>query len=348
MSTALRRLLVVAAASLCGLVPAAAQSDGVDARMAFRIHDDRVTESSGLAISRTHPGLAYTVNDSGDDARVLVLSMRDGSVVGETRLRGVQAVDVEALAPASRGRLVVADIGDNGADRESAELYVLDEPGRGQAEVDPRRVSLSYPGGARDAEALVVEDGRVFVVTKEVLGGTVFAAPVLRSSHDAYGLRRVASAPPVVTDAALLADGEVVMRDYARAYVADLPRWRVRTSYPLPRVEQGETVAAAPDSRRVYVGSEGESSPVYVVPVPDTTQTARTGTQQQPAVQNQNDAKRAGDDQTGDNQTDESEDDEQDRPRARPPGYIVAVAAAIVIGFLLRRYRRRRHHRNIR
>jgi hypothetical protein len=339
--TTLRLVVVVAAALACGLVPAVAQGDDVDARLAFRIDDDRVTESSGLTVSRTRPSLAYTVNDSGDDARVLTVSMRTGAVVGETRLSGVEAVDVEALAPAPGGRLVVGDIGDNGADREAVELYVIAEPGRGVADVEPRRVSLSYPGGPRDAEALVVAGRQVYVVTKNFLGGQVLTAPVFASRHDAYGLRQVASAPSVVTDAARLADGDVVMRDYDRGYVVDLPRWRVRRSYALPRVQQGETMAAAPHGRRVYVGSEGSDSPVFVLRAPASAQRAKQQPQQ---------ARAAGDQQTrpaqAQNQGEQDgDDDEVDRPRARPPGYIIAVAAAIIIGLLARRYRRRHRRR---
>jgi len=341
----LRRVLVVVAVLACGMVPAVAQGDDVDARLAFRINDDRVTESSGLSVSRTRPGLAYTVNDSGDDARVLTVSMRTGAVVGETRLAGVEAVDVEAMAPAPGGRLVVGDIGDNGGDRESVELYVIAEPGTGDADVEPRRVSLSYPGGPRDAEALLVAGRQVYVVTKSILGGQVLAAPVFASRHDAYGLRAVASAPSVVTDAARLADGDVVMRDYDRGYVVDLPGWRVRRSYALPRVEQGETMAAAPHGRRVYVGSEGSASPVFVLRVPQTAQRAQGQPQQSGTAGDQPTEPAQGQAQAQAQREQDGDDDGLDRPRARPPGYIVAVAAVLVIGLLVRRYRRRRRGR---
>jgi hypothetical protein len=334
----LRQVLVVAAALACGMVPAVAQGDDVDARLAFRIGDDRVTESSGLTVSRTRPGLAYTVNDSGDEARVLTVSMRSGAVVGETQLSGVEAVDVEALAPAPGGRLVVGDIGDNGADRESVELYVIAEPGPGDADVVPRLVSLSYPGGPRDAEALVVVGRNVYVVTKNLLGGQVLTAPVFASRHDAYGLRPVAPAPSVVTDAAHLAEGEVVMRDYDRGYVVDLPRWRVRRSFALPRVEQGETMAAAPHGRRVYVGSEGGSSPVFVLRVPEAAQRADARAQPSRSAADQQPRAAQG-------QGEQDGDDALDRPRARPAGYVIAVAAAMVVGLLVRRYRRRHRGR---
>jgi hypothetical protein len=337
----LAALLCAAGSGVATAVAAHADDGGArDAtRPVFRIGDERVSESSGLAVSRTHPGLAYTVNDSGDDARVLVVSLRDGAVVGQTLLRGVEADDFEALAPAPGGRLVVADIGDNDAERDSVELYVLPEPGPGPAAVSPRTVALTYPGGAHDAEAVVVVRPRVFVVTKEVFGGVysapVFGRPGSGRTPATYPLRRVAAAPSVVTDATRLAGGDVVLRDYDRGYLVDLPRWRVRGSFPLPSVAQGETVAAPPGARRVYAGSEGVDSPVYLVRVPTAAQLPAG-----PAASGGTGADTTGQPATGPQERPDLAG-EQDRPRARPPGYIVAVAAALVAGFLLRRWRRR-------
>jgi hypothetical protein len=291
---------------------------------AFRIDDDRVTESSGLTVSRTHPGLVYTVNDSGDEARVLVLSMRDGSVVGETRLVDARADDFEALSPAPGGRLLVGDIGDNDAERDSVEVYVIDEPSAGDHEVRPRTVSLTYPGGPRDAEALVAVGETVYVVSKELVGG-VYAAPVLGSPLDSFTLRRVAAAPSIVTDGALLPDGDVVLRGYYRGYLVRLPGWRVLTSFALPRTEQGETVASAVHGREVLTGSEGSHSPVYRVPVPTRAQAARVGDQASPR-----------------SHRDRGHDPLEYFPRLRPAGYLVAAAVVVTLAFLGWRRRRRR------
>ena len=303
------------------------------ASLAFRIDDERVTESSGLAVSRTHPGLAYTVNDSGDEARVLVLSMRTGSVVGETRLTGARADDFEALSPAPDGRLLIGDIGDNDAERESVEVYVIPEPSAGDHELRPRTVSLTYPGGPRDAEALVAVGRTVYVVSKELVGG-VYAAPILGSARDRFTLRRVASAPSVVTDATLLPDGDVVLRGYYRGFLVQLPGWRVRTSFALPQVEQGETVASTAHGREVLAGSEGSDSPVYRVTVPTLAQVARAGAQATPG-----------------SSASASRADQRDRgfsplppdfPRVQPSSYLVVAAAVVVLVFLAWRRRRRR------
>jgi hypothetical protein len=145
-----------------------------------------------------------------------------------------------------------------------------------------------------------------------------------------------------VTDAARLTDGDVVLRDYHRGYVVDLPRWRVERSYPLPAVEQGETVAASTGGRRVYLGSEGDSSPVFVMQVPGTERQVNAG--RAPAGA-EGDVPAEPASRQAQDQGEDGEDDEGARPRARPPGYIVAVAAAMVLGLLARRYRRQRRRR---
>ena len=45
------------------------------------VTDPRITESSGLAVSPTHPDLVWTVNDSGDSARAFAVSLTTGRTV---------------------------------------------------------------------------------------------------------------------------------------------------------------------------------------------------------------------------------------------------------------------------
>ena len=83
-----------------------------------RIDDPGLTELSGLAASRRHPGLFYAHNDSGDVARVYVLDA-SGSVVGRIALTGAAHVDYEdiAVGPSPDGEpwVHVGDVGDNAA-----------------------------------------------------------------------------------------------------------------------------------------------------------------------------------------------------------------------------------------
>ena len=59
-------------------------------------------------------------------------------------------------------------------------MSVLRVPvGRGDRDVVPESYELVYPDGAHDAEALVSHPvtGQLFLVTKGVFAGTVYAAP---------------------------------------------------------------------------------------------------------------------------------------------------------------------------
>jgi hypothetical protein len=195
-------------------------------------------------------------------------------------------------------------------------------------------VSLTYPGGPRDAETLVAVGRTVYVVSKELVGG-VFAAPVLGSPRDSFTMRRVASAPSILTDGALLPDGDVVLRGYYRGFLVGLPGWRVQSSFALPPVDQGETVASFGHGREVLVGSEGSDSPVYRVPVPTSAQASRPADRASPRASGSPD--RAG---RGDRGHDPLP---ADFPRVvQSTGYLVLAAVAVLIALLLWRRRRRR------
>ncbi len=246
----------------------------------FTIRAPEITESSSLAVSTVDPGLTYTTNDSGDGGTVYVLNSKTGALVGRTTLAGASPLDVEAIAVGTDGSLVVADIGDNNGDHSTADLYRIDQPGRGDHAATPDRVDLTYPGGARDAESVVYDTstGRAYVVSKLFGGARVYATPphVFRLDH--ARLRVVANAPPLATDAALLPDGHhAVIRTYFDASVYTFPAWKEVSIFNLPPQQQGESIAAPPAGDVVWVGSEGVRSSVTAVSLPDLTATPADG-----------------------------------------------------------------------
>lgn len=256
-------------------VPAAAGDAGATRVLAFA--DPRIDESSSLVASRRHPGILWTANDSGDVARIFAVA-GDGRTVAAYRLDVVPARDWEAMAPTvdAKGRpaLLVGDIGDNTATRDRGILlHLVTEP----ASLDPADVRplpatsyrLVYDDGPHDAEGLAVDprNGQVFVVTKGLFGGSVYAAPRPLDPKGRNVLTRVGSAPSLVTDAACLADGRLVVRDYAAAEV--LARdFTVTDRVDLPAQLQGESLALTPDGTAMLVGSEGLHSDVWRLPVP--------------------------------------------------------------------------------
>ena len=253
---------VVAVPFLLGA--AAGPGSTPDGGEVLRFSDPDIVESSGLVVQG---GLVVTTNDSGDSGRVFTVDVRTGSTVGVTTWPS-DPEDVEALAPAGPGHVWVGDIGDNRAVRDSVE--VLRVPfGRGDVAAGATAYELVYPDGPRDAEALVRHplSGQLFVITKGIFGGTVYAAPLRLQADRPNPLVEVGEAPGLVTDATFLpGGGGVVMRTYSQAYVADFPSWQPVTSWTLPAQEQGEGVAVGPDG--LLLSTEGARSRVLSVPLP--------------------------------------------------------------------------------
>ncbi len=171
--------LVATGLATAGAVGTAWASPGVvgAAGADFRILDSRVTESSGLALSRRHPHTVWTTNDSGDTARLFAVDTRTGRTVG-VHTFGAPVVDVEALAITPGGRLLVADIGDNRGNRQVPRIFWFDEPALGDTSGSWKSWELSYPDGPHNAESIAVDPrtGRVLVVTKES-DAAVYALP---------------------------------------------------------------------------------------------------------------------------------------------------------------------------
>jgi len=265
-------LVSLLAGALAPGVPADEQ--GQRRERVFRIVSPEITESSSLFVSTGDPSLVYTTNDSGDGSVVYVLDSGDGRVVGRATLEGVEAVDVEALAGGDDGTLVFADIGDNAAARSSVTAYQFEQPGRGDVTVPAAGVSavaLRYADGPRDAEGAWydVSSGRLYVVSKELVGASVYVSPPQVFSRDQAVLKPIADAPPLATDAAVLPPGDrVAIRTYVAAVVYSFPDLETLDSYPLPRMQQGESITAPAGGDVIWVGTEGERSPVVSIRLP--------------------------------------------------------------------------------
>lgn len=262
--TALRDTLIALAISTPFLLGASVSPDQ-DGDVVVRMKDPRIVESSGLVVDGE---VAVTVNDSGHDPVVYTVDLGTGRTIGTTGWPG-DGVDIEALAPAARGELWVGDIGDNLGVREAVEVTRVPY-GRGEREADGERYLLAYPGGPRDAEALLAhpETGRLYVVSKDVFGGGIFAAPADLAPGELNRLKQIGDAPAVVTDAAFFPDGDhLILRNYSAAAVLTFPGLEQVGSFALPRQQQGEGIAVAPDGR-IFLSSEGARSPLLVIELP--------------------------------------------------------------------------------
>ncbi len=311
-------MLVAMAAVCAAATPAAGHDDG--RRRIFSISSPEITESSSLLVSSVAADLAYTTNDSGDTATIYALDTSNGTLVGRTSLDGVDPVDVEALAGGSDGSVVVADIGDNDAVRDSVHLYQLPQPRRGDTVSTPREVELTYVDGARDAESAVydADTGRVYIVSKELVNASVYVTPPHVFERARAVLKPVAHALAIATDATLLPGGDfAVVRSYGVATIYHFPSFERVKSFRLPPQQQGESVAAPSSGGVVWVGSEGKRSPVLAVRLPGLSKPQPTPSTQSPGRSTSN------------------QDTSSSGDRYRDVAQLVLVAAGVGFGLLL-------------
>lgn len=149
-----------------------------------------IHEASGLACSPTDPSFLWIINDSGGTNKIH-LTNTDGSLRGSVSIEGAVNKDWEDLASFSfRGKphLLIADTGDNAAQRGSYTLYIVREPalptdGKSLAGAIPlawKRI-FTLPGGvSADIESVAVDEkaGEILILTKRIKPAILFSIPL--------------------------------------------------------------------------------------------------------------------------------------------------------------------------
>lgn len=217
----------------------------------------RVVESSGVAVSRAHPGVLWTHNDSGDGPYVYATDLH-GTDRGALLIPGAQAVDWEdmALGPCpspfvlqphpkvvAATCLYLADTGDNLEVRSFVTVYAIPEPDPPETPGDtlgttraPAILRLRYPDGSHDVEAIYVSprDTALYLVSKGWQRGSAIrlyrvsrdnwsrsdtSAIVTATLVQALDIRPNREAGRVVTGGAVRPDGRIVaLRTYGEIY----------------------------------------------------------------------------------------------------------------------------------
>ena len=275
------------------------------APLAVPIHTRELPENSAAAMSRTQPGVLFTINDSGNEP-VLFAIDTTGAPRGAWRVNGARNVDWEAAsigpcAPDGAPACVyIGDTGDNDDVRTTVSIYRVAEP-RAQSgpvigTVDAARLDYAYPDGPHDVEAMyVAPNGDTFLITKRPIADAarhlrpalVFRIPASAWSSRARlvaervdSLEIVPGSAPlrVVTDAALSPNGRhLAVRTYMQVYVfaTDSATGRVdhRVAPSACNVvslgeAQGEGIGWADDDGRLVLTSEGRGSPLELATCP--------------------------------------------------------------------------------
>ncbi|HUS21124.1 MAG TPA: hypothetical protein VMZ66_03825 [Aeromicrobium sp.] len=265
--------LLIVAALVSLSAPAEAKKKGPD-DVISEIRDDRIIESSGLAVSSKHDDLVYTINDSGTHPMVYAVRLSSGDVVGVTDLKDLDVEDTESIAVDARGILWLGDLGDNDEKRDDVSIIAFPEPGPGTHHLTTAdRYGVRFPDGPVDVEGMLVHptSDQVFLVSKSRDGlGTIYRLPMLRPGSTVEAEDLHVEAPRAVTDATFTHAGtRALLRTNEEVWIYNPTTWEPMSKIETPKLDQGESVTVESGDRTMLLGSEGKNSPILRVPLPD-------------------------------------------------------------------------------
>lgn len=245
------------------LAAPAAAVDGVTEVCSFT--DERFTEISGMTYSQRHDNVIFLHNDSSGGPRIYAVDALTCETLATLTVTGIEARDMEAIGSGrdAKGRPVlwIGDIGDNRSSWPEVRLHRVREPKvLRDRSVASRTYRFTYPERPLDAEALLADpaSSRVWVVTKQLAKGTLYALPKRLSRSEVNVATAVGSTGALVTDGSVSPDGtRFALRDYVDAEVFDgLPPGADAQTVYLPLQLQGEAMTWTQDGAALLVASE--------------------------------------------------------------------------------------------
>ena len=240
------------------------------------LQSEKLTEASGLVVSRTRKDIVWTHNDSGDGPFLYAFDLA-GKARAIVRVTGADARDWEDLAsgpfPGKRGAwLYAADIGDNKGKRKDVVVYALPEPPLGATASAPCiALRATYPDRPHNAETLFCDprSGRLTLVTKEKDGVSLIfrfpARPGPKNVLEKVAEFRVPGFSPLVTGGSFRPDGgAIALVTYTNVIELKGPDfWTATPKVQFqPGLRQLEAVAYARDGKGLLLTSEGVNSPL--------------------------------------------------------------------------------------
>ena len=230
-----------------------------------------IREISGVVSSRRYSKTLWIEQDGGNPERIDAIRP-DGTARASIPVRNARNHDWEDIAYWDH-RIWIGDIGSNAAKDGTVDVYWFKEPSLAARSVSAKMVTLRYPDGGHNAEAMFVTGGNLYIVSKEksLETGTVYRADVspLRDGASRT-MQKVTTVPIGNISAADVGDRGIVIRNYRHGLFY---RWRGdhRVASALAGapcdVEVGpgaESIAFTTWNRSMYSIPEGSSPPVFV------------------------------------------------------------------------------------
>lgn len=224
--------------------------------------DKKLREASGLAASRTHHGVYWSINDSGNDADLFALD-QSGKSLGAWRVQGAKNVDWEEIAIDNAGRLYIADTGDNRLRRFDQRILVVDEPDprTGGGSVSVRHdIRLRFDSGHRNCEAIVVSSDSIYLIEK--LGNPADSGKPGALPEGPAAMYRLP-----FTNASASAS-TVAKRDSTIQVASVVERYPFDGSVTAASLSRDQRQLVVLTSRRVYVFSRADDKSAYMAQPP--------------------------------------------------------------------------------
>ena len=270
--------------------------------IAGQINDKRIKESSGLAYSTRSERVLWTINDSGNKAEIYAINVK-GERLGTVKLKGVKNKDWEDISSfkyQGKSYLLIADVGDNKAKRDSLSLHFIKEPQlkrlskNNKLKISPAwSIDFSYEDGPRDCESVAVNmtDQQVMLLSKRNHPPVLYQLPLVNHSNKGKQIAKrvmpLSNLPPAnptdITNLKHMAfngqptamdisqDGKsAIVLTYVRAYYFYNPQANnsrdVFQTKPhiidLPYLEQAEAISFGSNNQTVFITSEGRPAPL--------------------------------------------------------------------------------------
>jgi hypothetical protein len=233
---------VVLAADLEVVRRAAPEMPAVELKTAAKLNLKQVPECSALWASTLHPGVFWTLSDSGNKPEIVPVRADGSPVIGPAglwsgvTLKGLKNADWEALTADGQGNLIVGDVGNNLSRRKDLAFYIFKEPAVGAKEVaEFRKIAFTWPDQtvypdpeiSHDCEAIFFVRGKLYLLTKHRRDTlTDLWRADLPASGEQATLTKLArfDAQGMVTDASVSPDGKrLAILTYRMAWVFELP-----------------------------------------------------------------------------------------------------------------------------
>lgn len=255
----------------------------------------KLNELSGIARSNSHPGIYWTLNDGGNPSELIAIDS-DAKTKAIIAIDGISNIDWEDIATyqlAGEKFIVIADTGDNGGLRTDLFLHIIKEPidiTANSSVKDVRTIKFQWSDGARDSEAMVVDEKReqFLLISKKRVPAEVYTLPIdakdnlkpkfiatlegiaqpdQKIMNEKKNLARYRSQ---ITGADISPDGSwLAVLNYQQVIFYFLPDGKIpRKLIPvhtitLPWLPQAEGIAFSLDGNSLFIGSE--QSPVPMI-----------------------------------------------------------------------------------